>query len=116
MFRKIKDKLLTVEVVLDALIELLHKKDIVHREEIQVEILARAGERLHVKKKFKLYELPKGSKIYGYDVQGEDDAVIIFDHVDGMYSYCYIEGNEDKVVHLSASLQLRKYKDGFKEA
>lgn len=68
-----------------------------------------------------LYELPrdKNIKIYGYkqytlDNKG-DDIVIIFGHIDGMYSYCWIE-NTDKLVQLPATLKLKKYKDGYKPA
>lgn len=115
MFKKIKDRLLTMEVVLDALIELLHKKDIVHRNEIQLEILAKAGERMHVKRKYKLHEIPRGSKIYGFEISGEEDGtVIIFNHLDGMFSHCNVEGKPEKTLHLSASTPLRKHKDGFR--
>lgn len=116
MFRKIKDRLITVEVVLDALIELLHKKHIIHRDEIQVEILAKAGERVpRLKRKFLLKEIPRGSKIYGYDISGEEDgAVIIFLHVEGVSSHCHVEGKPDKLVYLSATTQLKKYRDGYK--
>jgi len=114
MFRKIKERILTIEVVLDAIIELLSRRDILSRAEIQLEILAKAGERLHVKRKYKLHEIPRESKIYGYEVSGEDNPVIVYDHLDGMYSVCYIEGNLEKIVHLSASTPLVKYRDGFK--
>lgn len=117
MFKKLRDRILTLEVVLDALIELLHKKHIIHRDEIQVEILAKAGDRRvpMLKRKFKLHEIPRGSKIYGFDISGEDEGtVIIFNHLDGMYSHCHVEGKPDKTCHLSASTPLRKYKDGFK--
>lgn len=39
MFRKIRDKIITIEVVLDALVTILHKKRVVTRDEIQAEIL-----------------------------------------------------------------------------
>lgn len=64
----------------------------------------------------KLYDLPrdKGIKIYGAKANGTGkDIVIIFGHLDGMYSYCWIEGDESKVVHLSASTPLTKFKDGY---
>lgn len=54
----------------------------------------------------KLYEIPRGSKIKSW---GE---VIIFDHVDGMYSYCYLEKDKSKLIHLSASTELVLQKDG----
>ena len=31
---------------------------------------------------------------------------IIFDHIDGMYSYCWVEGKKDKIVHLGATTEL----------
>lgn len=117
MFRKIRDRILTLEVVLDALIELLHKKAIIHRDEIQLEILARAGDKRipRLKRKFKLSEIPMDSKIYGYEISGEDEGtVIIFKHLDGVSSHCHVEGKPEKIVHLSPSTPLVKYKDGFK--
>lgn len=69
----------------------------------------------------KLYDLErdKNIKIYGAKAQDTgEDIVIIFGHLDGMYSYCWIEdevnGDTDKVVHLSASTPLTAYKDGYK--
>lgn len=44
MFNKIKERLLTLEVVVDAVISLLDKKDVLTRSEVQAEILARAQE------------------------------------------------------------------------
>lgn len=64
----------------------------------------------------RLYDLPrdKGVKIYGAkDTEGKD-VVIIFGHLDGMYSCCWIENKPDKVVHLSANTPLVVYKDGYK--
>lgn len=64
----------------------------------------------------KLYNLPRdqGIKIYGLEPDHDKDGVIIFGHIDGMYSYCWVEGQPDKVVHLNASLELVKFEDGFK--
>lgn len=64
----------------------------------------------------KLYELPQrnGIKLYGLEPNGDKDGVVIFDHVDGMYSYCWIEGQEDAIVHLNASTELTEHKDGYK--
>jgi hypothetical protein len=61
----------------------------------------------------KLYEIPKGSKIKEdcFNDKGEKiGSVIIFHHIDGMYSYCRVEGVEGErgVIHLSASTSLRK--------
>lgn len=48
MFWKIKEKIVTVEIILDALITILHKKNVVTRDEIQREILNTAmGEHKH---------------------------------------------------------------------
>ena len=69
-----------------------------------------------------LYNIEKGSKIY--EKVGErkngmweyKDSVIIFDHIDGMYSYCYVENHPNRVLHLKAWTPLVKYKDGYKIA
>lgn len=63
----------------------------------------------------KLYDLPrdKGVKIYGAKAADTDkDVVIIFGHLDGMYSYCWIE-KTGEIVHLSASTPLTEHKDGY---
>ena len=58
----------------------------------------------------KLYEIPEKSKIY---CEGSDGSeYIIFDHIDGMYSYCTTE--KGAVAHLGASTELEEHKDGFK--
>ncbi len=61
----------------------------------------------------KLYDLPrdKGVKLYGLR---PDDKVVIFGHLDGSYSYCWLEEDDNKVVHISASAPVEKYKDGYK--
>lgn len=69
----------------------------------------------------KLYELParpkQPIKIYGLIVgnaQGEQiKAVVLYHHIDGMYSYCTIE-NSKEVIHLHCGTELKKYKDGYK--
>lgn len=117
MFKKLKERLLTVETVLDAVTELLHKKAILTREEIQLEILARSGGEVKLGKRVKLYQLPrkKGIKIYGFDIMGEPEGTaIIFGSIDGMYSVCWVDGKPDKIVHLSATTPLIKYKDGYR--
>lgn len=59
----------------------------------------------------KLYNLPRDE-----DIEIETGAeTIIFGHLDGMYSYCWLKGEPDKVVHLNASTPLemvtpRRYK------
>lgn len=58
----------------------------------------------------RLYELPEyqGIKLY------IEDKVIVFDHLDGLYSYCYIDGDESKVVHINACTLFEKYNDGYR--
>lgn len=55
--------------------------------------------------KIKLYNLPQrvegGLKIHGLKDDEGKDVVVLFHHLDGMYSYCTVEGT-DKIVHLSA--------------
>lgn len=59
----------------------------------------------------KLYEIEKGSKIYADCSDGS--RYFVFDHLDGMYSYCIPEVS-DTPIHLSASTPLKKFKDGYK--
>lgn len=65
--------------------------------------------------KIKLYNLPQkvegGIKIHGLKDDNKKDIVVLFHHLDGMYSYCTIEGTK-KVVHLSASTPLVELEDG----
>lgn len=69
-----------------------------------------------------LHELPgrpeKPIKIYGLKggKVGEKahDMVVLFHHLDGMYSYCTVEGDKDAVIHLSAATPIEKYEDGYK--
>jgi len=63
-------------------------------------------------KKVKLYQVPKGSKLFGFE-EDQEPTVIIFDHIDGMYSYCYVEGDEEKIVRLSANTPLTKTDKGY---
>lgn len=62
----------------------------------------------------KLHEIPKGSKIYELMPNGDEEGVIIFDHLDGMYSYCYVESDPSIVVHLFVGTELEEYKDGYR--
>lgn len=57
-----------------------------------------------------LYELQKGSKIYCKVSDGS--KYIIFDHIDGAYSYCTTENGS--YVNISAVAPLKKFKDGYK--
>ena len=58
----------------------------------------------------KLYELNEyqNTKLYF------DDKVVIFDHIDGFYSYCWLEEDKTKIVHIKATTIFKKYKDGYK--
>lgn len=61
---------------------------------------------------FHLYDLPrdKGVRIRLDSASG--DVWVIFGHIDGMYSYCWLEGYPGKLIHLSATTRLtRKYDD-----
>jgi len=58
----------------------------------------------------KLYELPSYQNIKLY----LDDTIIIFDHIDGFYSYCWLGEDKNQLVHLKATTLLKKYKDGYK--
>ena len=58
----------------------------------------------------KLYELPEHKNIKLYF----DDQVVIFDHIDGMYSYCWLEEDRSKIVHIKAWTLFEEYKDGYK--
>ena len=64
----------------------------------------------------KLYDLPKGAKIYNLQPDHDKDGIVIFDHLDGMYSYCWVEGHKDKLVHLNAATPLKSFKDGWELA
>ena len=59
----------------------------------------------------KLYQLPERQNIKLYI----DNQVIIFDHIDGMYSYCWLEEDKSKIVHIKNGIELVEYKDGYKE-
>ena len=67
-------------------------------------------------KTLKLYELPqrKDTRLYGFKGLDGDDVIIIFGHLDGAYSYCWIKDEPEKQVHLWASTPFTEYKDGYK--
>lgn len=46
------------------------------------------------------------SEIKGFRDKNGKEVTIIFDHLDGMYSYCYLKGEPKKLVHLSVSMPL----------
>lgn len=58
----------------------------------------------------RLYELPEHQNIRLY-IGG---TTVIFDHLDGLYSYCWIDGDKEKVVHINACTLFKKYKDGYR--
>lgn len=58
----------------------------------------------------KLYNITKGTKIYVHCTDGS--KYVVFDHLDGMYSYCLSE--KGAVCHLSAGTPLVKFADGYR--
>lgn len=58
----------------------------------------------------RLIDIPKKSKIY--ESCSDGSTYFIFDHPDGMYSYCITE--KSAIVHLGLMQRLKKYKDGYK--
>ena len=60
----------------------------------------------------KLYELPEDKNVKLYF--GDNDEVVIFGHIDGFYSYCWLEEDKTKLVHIKATTVFKKYKDGYK--
>lgn len=63
----------------------------------------------------KLYNLPQrvegGIKIHGFKGDDDKDVVLRFHHLDGMYSYCTVEGT-DHIVNLKATTPLVEMEDG----
>lgn len=57
----------------------------------------------------KLYDIPKGSKI-AMDLS-DGSSYAIFDHIDGMYSYC--ETEKGGVIHFAASTPLKQQGDHY---
>lgn len=58
----------------------------------------------------KLYELPENQNVKLYF----DDKVVIFGHLDGLYSYCWLEEDKNKIVHINANTLFQEYEDGYK--
>lgn len=58
----------------------------------------------------KLYEIPEHQNIKLYF----DEDIVIFDHIDGFYSYCWLENDKNKLVHIKATAEFEEYKDGYK--
>lgn len=62
-----------------------------------------------------LCDIEKGSKIR-LDIQGGGTITVTFDHLDGMYSYCTVDGpDKSEPVHLSRFTPLNKGEDGVYE-
>lgn len=68
----------------------------------------------------KLYDVPRGSKMsISISMSPEGPYAMrecTFHHIDGMYSYCTIDGEPDegrKAFHLSASTPMRKVGDHY---
>jgi len=65
----------------------------------------------------RLYELPErqNTKLYFEDlIELKNDIVVIFDHIDGFFSYCWLEEDRTKLVHIKATTLFEEYKDGYK--
>ena len=65
----------------------------------------------------RLYELPvyKNVKLYFDDeIDNKKDIVVLFGHLDGLYSYCWLEEDKTKLVYIKATTLFKKYKDGYK--
>lgn len=58
----------------------------------------------------KLYELPEYQNIKLY-ING---TTVIFDHLDGLYSYCWLKDDKNQIVHINACTLFKKYRDGYK--
>ena len=58
----------------------------------------------------KLYDIKKETKIYAKI--SDKSKFLIFDHLDGAYSYCTTE--KGNAIHLSGITPLKEFKDGYK--
>ena len=68
------------------------------------------------KKYTKLYELPpdQNIKLYMEDHDGKI-IVVTFGHIDGLYSYCWLEEEgKRRIVHIYVLQPLEPYLDGYK--
>ncbi len=83
---------------------------VIHLVTFTMKKLKQSNPRSEMSKDIELYDITMKSKIY---ISCSDKSkYVIFDHLDGMYSFCLSEkGNP---VHLSASIPLVAYKDGYK--
>lgn len=65
----------------------------------------------------RLYELPEKQnvKLYFDDkIENVKDIVVIFDHIDGFYSYCWLASDKSRIIHIKATALFESYKDGYK--
>lgn len=60
----------------------------------------------------KLYELPQKADVKIFCDLSDGSTFLIFDHVDGMYSYCTTE--KGAIVHPSASTDVELVEGGYK--
>ena len=58
----------------------------------------------------KLYEIPENQDVKLYI----DGKTIIFGHLDGMYSYCWLKEDKSKILHINSCTEFRKFRDGYK--
>jgi hypothetical protein len=64
----------------------------------------------------RLFELPahKDLEIWGLEPDGDKEGIVVFGHIDGMYSYCWLKGAPEKIVHLFLGTPLKEV-DGHYE-
>lgn len=55
-----------------------------------------------------LHQIPRGSSIK-VTLKSGREVMATFHHLDGMYSYCTLNGNADSAFHLSVMTPLRKF-------
>ena len=63
----------------------------------------------------KLYEIPENQNVKLYfNNKVVNNKVVIFGHLDGLYSYCWLEEDKNKIVHINVNTLFEEYKDGYK--
>lgn len=65
---------------------------------------------------YKLHEIPKYSRIKAETTDDKGNVLgdfIVFGHLDGMYSYCWVEGHESEICHLGCMQTLKKVEDYY---
>lgn len=63
--------------------------------------------------KFQLFDIPVGSKLH-IMMDNNSKKVFTFHRLDGHYSYCTLDEDPSKVLHLSAITPLENFDDGYK--